>query len=478
MNSGEIKFILTKDQERVFKSLLSLIEDDNKRVFILCGYAGTGKTTMMKALISELNTRELTYSLHASTGRAAKILSNASGATATTVHSLLYRFSDFNHNLEEFDKETLQNEANGQLLLQFEVTKADRTDIDQFKFYIIDEASMVSDLEDKNPTQAMFGSGKLLRDLLKFDSKGKFIFVGDVAQLPPVKSNFSPALSPEYLSIHYSEECYFEELTQIVRQAGNNDIIKVANKIRQLSTNPPQVKWGKFPMRNCANIRLVNSQIELINRYVDDIRSNGFNHSTMITRSNNPCNQITKTIRPALGIHSFRLTVGDLLMVTQNNLLSGLMNGDMVKVTQIGSRTKHAGLTFLQVEVEEFISGKRYSQLLIEDILYGQQTNLMQSQQQQLFMSYFYCMREKGVKQKSKLFRDGMFTDEHLNALRAVFGYVLTCHKAQGGEWENVYIDIPRNLPLNPTSETYQWLYTAITRTRSNLFIVDDFYIS
>lgn len=478
MNNDKLNFSLTIDQERVFKSLLSFVEDDAKRVFILCGYAGTGKTTMMKALISELNKRELPYSLHASTGRAAKILSNASGDTATTVHSLLYRFSDFNHDLEEFEKESIKKEANGQLLLQFETSIAKRNDTDQYKYYIIDEASMVSDMEDKNPSQAMFGSGKLLRDLLKFDTKGKFIFVGDIAQLPPVKSNFSPALSPEYLCEHYSEKCYFEELTQIVRQSGDNDIVKVANKIRHLYANPPQVKWGKFPMRNCSNIRLVNSQIELINRYVEDIKTNGFNHCTMISRSNNLCNQITKTIRPALGINSLNLTVGDLLMVTQNNLLSGLMNGDMIKVTQVGSRSKQAGLTFLEVEVEELFSGKRYSQLLIEDILYGQQTNLMQSQQQQLFMDYFYRMRDKGIKQKSKIFRDGMFSDEHLNALRAVFGYVLTCHKAQGGEWENVYIDIPRNLSFNPSAETYQWLYTAITRTRSKLFAVDDFYIS
>lgn len=471
-------FSLTPDQKRVFNSLVSFIEDNRQKVFILCGYAGTGKTTMMKSLIAELDKRAIPYSLHASTGRAAKILSNATGSTATTVHSLLYRFADFNQDLDEFDKETIKKEKNGQLLLQFEVTKVKRNDTEQFKIYIIDEASMISDIEDKNPTQAMFGSGKLLRDLLAYDPKGKFVFVGDIAQLPPIKSTFSPALSPKYISDNYSISCRYEQLTQIVRQNDDNALVKVASNMRQLFANPPQVKWGKFPMRNCSTIKLVNSQIELVNKYVEDIKCNGFNHCTMIARSNNLSNQITKTIRPALGISTWDVAVGDLLMVTQNNLLTGLMNGDMVKVIQIGTRSKQAGLTFLQVEIEELFSGKRYSQLLIEDILYGQQTNLMQSQQQQLFMDYFYRMRDNGIKQKSKLFKDGMFSDEHLNALRAVFGYVLTCHKAQGGEWENVYIDIPRNLSFNPTAETYQWLYTAITRTRSRLFVVDDFYIS
>ena len=197
----------------------------------------------------------------------------------------------------------------------------------------------------------------------------------------------------------------------------------------------------------------------------------------MIARSNSLCSLFTKTIRPALGFDNYQLCIGDLLMITQNNLISGLMNGDMVKVTQMGNRVQQAGLTFLNIEVEELFSGKRYSQFLIEDIVYGQQTNLLQNQQQRLFMDYYYRMKDKGIKQSSKLFRENMLKDEYLNALRAVYGYVLTCHKSQGGEWKNVYLDIPRNAAFNPDATTYQWLYTAMTRASDTLYITNDFYI-
>ena len=164
-------------------------------------------------------------------------------------------------------------------------------------------------------------------------------------------------------------------------------------------------------------------------------------------------------------------------MITQNNLISGLMNGDLVRVIQIGHRIQRANLTFLHIEVEELFTMKRYSQLLIEDIIYGQQINLSQSQQQELFMDFYYRMKNKKIKQSSPLFNENMLTDKYLNALRAVYGYVLTCHKAQGGEWKNVYLDIPRNMAFTPTAATYQWLYTAMTRASDTLHICNDFFI-
>ena len=470
------KVNLSKDQEKVFSRLLDFIESKTQKVFILCGYAGTGKTTMMRHLIDELRKRNEMFSLHASTGRAAKILSNITGVNATTVHSLLYKFSDFNQNLDEVEKD-VKMEKNGQLLLTFEMSVATSREKNVTKFYIVDEASMISDIEDVNPSQAVFGSGRLLHDLLSYDCFGKFIFVGDIAQLPPVKSSFSPALSVEYINNTYHVNTVYAELTKIMRQGDDNDLIKSASKIRQMFVHPPLTKWGKFPMRNYSHIKLRSSQVELLNDYIEDIRRNGYRQATMIARSNSQCSILTRTIRPSLGFASPYLCVGDLLMITQNNLISGLMNGDMVKVVQIGSRVQKAGLTFLQVEVEELFTNLRYSQLLIEEIVYGLQTNLMQSQQQRLFLDFYYRMKDKGIAQSTKSFKDQMMKDEYLNALRAVYGYVLTCHKAQGGEWENVYLDIPRNTAFNPNANTYQWLYTAMTRASDTLHIVNDFYI-
>lgn len=471
------KIVLTNDQQHVFQMLSDFIVSKEQKVFILCGYAGTGKTTLMRYFISELKRRNEMFSLHASTGRAAKILSNITSFKATTLHSLLYKFSDFNQDLESFD-EGQKREEGGQLLLQFSTTRADRMFNQETMFYIVDEASMISDIEEKNPTQATFGSGKLLHDLFDYDPHGKYVFVGDVAQLPPVKATFSPALSTAYIQDHYHLETVYAELTQIMRQSDRNDLVHSANKVRLLFANPPSVRWGKFPLKNYAHIRIRSCQMELLNAYIEDIKANGYNQSTMIARSNKLCSQFTNIIRPALGFNSKCLCVGDLLMITQNNLLSGLMNGDIVKIAQIGHRIKQAGLTFLQIEVEELFTQKRYSQLLIEEIVYSQQINLSQAQQQSLFLDFYYRMKDKGIKQKSSAFKDNMLKDEYLNALRAVYGYVLTCHKAQGGEWKNVYLDIPRNLALNPDSTTYQWLYTAMTRASDTLHVVNDFFIA
>ena len=413
---------LTNDQQRVFDMLVDFISSKTQKVFILCGYAGTGKTTLMRYFINELKRRNELFSLHASTGRAAKILSNITAMRATTVHSLLYKFSDFNQDLEKFDQEIIKKEKGGQLLLQFSTTKADRYLNKDETFYIIDESSMLSDLEEKNPTQAIFGSGKLLRDLFEYDSLGKFVFVGDVAQLPPVNASFSPALSAQYIEENYQLETVYAELTQIVRQTHGNDLIKSANKVRLLYFDPPVVKWGKFPLKNYSHIKIMSNQVELLNTYIKDIKANGYNQSTMIAKSNKLCSLFTNAIRPALGFTSPRLCVGDLLMVTQNNLLSGLMNGDIVKVTQIGNRIQQAKLTFLEIEVEELFSNKRYSQLLIEEILYGQQINLTQTQQQGLFMDFYYRMKAKGIEQKTPAFNQNMMTDVYLNALRAVYG--------------------------------------------------------
>lgn len=467
---------LTNDQKRVFNMLIDFIQSKTVKVFILCGYAGTGKTTMMRYFINELKRRNELYSLHASTGRAAKILSNATGINASTVHSLLYKFTDFNQDLEEFSNH-IKAEKGGQLLLQFSTSKADRAINKDTKYYIIDEASMLSDLEDPNPSQAIFGSGKLLQDLFNYDEFGKFIFVGDVAQLPPVKATFSPALSADYIKTHYHIKTVYTELTQIMRQSDDNDLVKSANKVRLLYSNPPIVKWGRFPLRNYIHIKIKANQIDLLNAYIKDIQTNGYNQSTMITKSNKLCSLFTKAIRPALGFNNECLCVGDLLMITQNNLISGLMNGDLVRVIQIGHRIQRANLTFLHIEVEELFTMKRYSQLLIEDIIYGQQINLSQSQQQELFMDFYYRMKNKKIKQSSPLFNENMLTDKYLNALRAVYGYVLTCHKAQGGEWKNVYLDIPRNMAFTPTAATYQWLYTAMTRASDTLHICNDFFI-
>ncbi len=477
-NANTPQITLTATQQRVLDHMLRFI-DSSQQVFILTGYAGTGKTTMMNAFVAELAKRDVQHILMASTGRAAKILSNRANCKATTVHSNIYTFNDFNRDIskmaEQLEKQQLM-ESDGQLLLQFTPMSIEPTA--QKHIYIIDEASMISDEEDRNPTQALFGSGRVLHDLLTYDPSGKFHFVGDECQLPPIGQPFSPALSPQYFREKFNIEAVHYQLTQIMRQQSDNDIIVAANKIRQLYQDPPQVKWGKFPLRNRKHVRLYPSQLQLLNAYIRNIKDNGFNSATLICGTNRLCLSLTNLIRPSLGFNQPVLMPGELLLVTQNNCLSGLMNGDLVKVLQLGTRKRRAGLTFLEVEVEELFTHRVVKQMLIEDILYSSQPNLKQYDQQALFIDYYHRMKDRRISHKSQVFKDFMLTDPYLNAIRAVFGYALTCHKAQGGEWKDVYLDIPRKFSFETNKPEYQWVYTAVTRAADQLHIVDDFFIA
>lgn len=466
---------LSQDQQRAMLRFQSFIDSDDK-VFILSGYAGTGKTTIVREMIDSLKKRDVPTHLLASTGRASKILCNATGQSTSTVHGLIYTFVDFNKKLKDMvtedDKPIMDD--NGQLLLQFELNRAKDA---SRHYYFIDEASMVSDMRDPNESQAHFGSGQLLKDLLAYDASGKYIFIGDSCQLPPVGQSFSPALSKEYFILAYGVSVVETTMTEIMRQQKGNDIIVAAQGLRKLYQNPQTWKWAKSPLKGFNNVHLVASQADLVDMYIDRIKKHGYNHSTMIVRSNSACEKLTRIMRPSLGLTSQRLQKGDLLLVTQNNLISGLMNGDLVEVKDIGTSHIRAGLTFVRVTVEELYTKRSFSQLLIEEIVYGRGTNLTQMQQKELFIDFYIRMKNSNIEQEDEQFKEEMRKDEYLNALRAVFGLVLTCHKSQGGEWDEVFIDIPRNYPLEQKPYVYQWLYTAITRAKKDIYMVDDFYM-
>ena len=473
------KLVLTKGQQTAFDKFQAFLNDKSARVFILKGYAGTGKTTLVRKLIDELNSREQKYTLLASTGRAAKILANATDCAAKTVHGEIYRFKSLNQNLESIAKqrEELKTDNSGQLLLNFELVEADSEVDGKPKYYIVDEASMVPDVAENNPAQAMFGSGRLLADLFQYDDCGKFIFVGDVCQLPPITQPISPALSAEYIQSEFGFSCYEAELTEVVRQSADVDIVQSAHRVRQLYSHPQYGKWAKFPFRGYRDIHILNSQMSLIDQYIHQIQAGGFNSATMLCFTNKQCDMSTRLIRPHFGHLSQELEKGDLLLVTQNNLCTGLMNGDLVTVEDIAASERRAGMTFLKVSVKELFTKRVYSLLLIAEVLYGNQTNVSSVQQKELFMDYYYRMKSKGISHKSKEFERHMWDDPYLNALRAVFGYALTCHKSQGGEWDYVYLDIPRNVPGLEKPYVYQWIYTAMTRAKKGLYVVDDFWV-
>lgn len=472
-------------QQHVMDQLVTFL-DSHDKVFVLKGYAGTGKTTMMRELVRYLREKERGFHLLATTGRAATILDKATGGggNAATIHSMIYRYKNFNQDISKIDEK--HAEVNGQLYLVFEAVKADADDKRQV--YIIDEASMISDTPTANVSQAAFGSGRLLKELLEYDSdpECKYIFVGDPCQLPPIDGSFSPALTPEYIRQTFGVGVQEGQLTQIIRQGNGNSIIDASQRIRQMYARAPESEaaygqgrtWGKMPIMASTNIQLHASQPDLLDSYISSVKANGYGYCTFVCRSNSDCYNTALEVRRRLGKYG-SLAQQDLLLVIQNNQPSGLYNGDLVVVEEFEGTVQHrAGLTFRRVKVREISSDTQRDTLLIEEVLHSGKLNLDSEQQKALFVDFVLRMKARGVKPKdAEVFNRAMMTDPYLNALRCTFGYAMTCHKTQGGEWPEVFVKMPRNIMLNPTKNSFQWVYTAITRAKDKLHIVNDIYL-
>ncbi len=401
------KIELTTSQKNVLKRIIDFVFTSEDRVMILKGYAGTGKTTLMRYLIKELSERDRNYQLLASTGRAAKVLANLSDSNGltSTIHSMVYSFNGLNKEYEE--KEEPVVDKNGQLFLVFEPSHLDE-DTKPETVYIIDEASMVSDVASKDVTQAKFGEGRLLKELLSYDTRSgsKFVFVGDPCQLPPIEEYYSPALMSDYFQQQFGMNAQETKLTEIMRQQGVSGIVDASKQIRRLYTTAPnssqfygaQKLWGFLPFRQNKDIDLHPNLDTMLENYVAKVKESGLNSAVCICRSNRACKQLSEIIRGKLGYSNGRIQKGDLLMVIQNNMLTGLMNGDMVTVEELDPKsTTCAGLTFRQVKVKELFTNKVYTTLMIEEIAYQERLNLDNRQQQALFVDFILRMRDKGM---------------------------------------------------------------------------------
>lgn len=495
--SDSSKINLTPSQQKVLDQMIEFVFNSKDRVFVLKGYAGTGKTTLMRFLIKELTQRQKDFKLLSTTGRAAKILSNYTACEASTIHSMIYKFSDFNKDISSLDDKTASVENTGQLFLVFEPAVLSN-DGRKSVVYIIDEASMISDMSDSNVIQAKFGSGRLLKELLDYDNleESKFVFIGDPCQLPPILGNYSPALSPDYFNNVFKMKSQQGSLTEIMRQ--DNSIISAGAYVRKLWDKAPDDEslypgkvWGPpLQISQYQDIEIHSNLMEMEQMYLKIIREKGYNDSIFICNSNAKCHEISNKIRNALGFTG-GVQKGDLLMVVQNQNITGLMNGDMVEVMEVQSENErinkdvttpdgyHSLLTFREISVRELFTDKVYSTLLLENTLYSSQTNLDARQQSGLFLDFILRMKRKGIdnKKDKDVFDKIMRMDPYLNALRCNYGYAITCHKAQGGEWNSVFIQMPRNITLKPTKGKYQWFYTALTRAKSKVHLCQDFFI-
>lgn len=469
---------LTDDQNNAISEVESFLarEDD---VFILRGYAGSGKTTLLKGLVNYLNDQNINFRLMAPTGRATKVLQSKTRHGATTIHKGIYCF----------EKLLIENdESNEDFRIKYIfplLVDNDSSKILTSTVVIIDEASMISNSK-ANHELFSFGSDILLQDLLTHVFKGrdnKIIFVGDPAQLPPVTDNKSYALDKDYfIEKGFKAEMY--EMTEVVRQTKDSSILTFANSIRELLHRDVKERNNLVLQPNNIDVFLRNSST-LIDEYVEQNPSLSFNNSAVICYSNATAHSYNEAIRNRFGFNNDILNPGELLMITQNNYSNPdveLFNGDIIKVISIsqtpeifnvpvyikvnGVQNKiHVELIFREL-VFAHESGEEFKMKIIENMLYNNHTGLTLEEVKALYINF--KMQNPDVKDKSPDLKLRIKSDPYFNALRVKFAYAITCHKAQGGEWEKVMIDYSGRIGLN--NDCLRWIYTATTRSKQLIY--------
>jgi len=466
------------DQLSAFDAIRKFIADPEMNAFILTGHAGTGKTTLIKSIVRYLETKEYEYKLLASTGRAAKVLADKVKKECSTVHGLIYTFKDLDKDLDKVNEkvqyEGYTHDSGVQLLFDLKPKEIS----DQTTIYIVDEASMIGDSIDKFSSFAQYGSGRLLSDFIHYDPLGKFIFVGDPMQLPPINERESPALSRKYLEDIHDLNVQSAHLKSILRQDPQNDIIKAAEQLKlQYSGSAYGGKWTYFHFSNYYNINIYSDDTDMLADYFQHVIAEEYEKAKLICQSNKICFALNTLFRDAMKRPKKKVCEGDLMLITQNNLTVKLMNGDIVKIIDIGRKEQRADLTFVDVSVVNIISQEIHDLKLIESIPFSGMTNISRKEHTALFIDFNIRMRRIGVKQKSDQYNDLMKKDPYLNALRAVFAYATTCHKSQGGEWDDVFIYLNNSIQSIPRPGVYKWMYTAVTRARKRVHISENWYI-
>ena len=460
---------LTQHQQHTFQQLQQFVQSKEDQVFILRGYAGTGKTTIVGFLLDWLKeTDRYEPVLLASTGRAARILKQKTKQEATTVHSQIYSFDVIEERASK--KKDAWKDKTGQLVLNFSLKSPSK---DTKKLYIIDEASMLSYIPQESEHIARFGTGNVLSDFLSFAGTSKVIFVGDPAQLPPpVGINpFSAALAPNYLSKTFQKKVAVGSMTEILRQKEGGDILKMATDIRGRFKDKNHHDWETILNQPGRGIFHPFNQQILFRRYLP-ILQEAVTKPIIITHSNKQAFYLNQNIRTLLGNKNwFHLNEGALLMVAQNSYDVDLSNGDQVILQKVKFVEKRAGFTFLEVTVKNIQDQKEHKTYLLKEFLFRPEANLPIHDAKKLLIDFDKRARNRGLKRNSEEYKKMMMKDKFLNALRAKFGYAITCHKSQGGEWSHVFLNLSDTLDRLDGETRLRWLYTAVTRAKDHLDI-------
>ena len=453
---AKFSFETTNSQKKVVEMLSDYIaSSDFARIFVLNGYAGTGKTTLIAALVDVLREVGIKSILLAPTGRAAKVLTQYSGQNALTIHKRIYRE---------------RTNANYESKFSLDLNK------ERGAIFIVDEASM---LADSSGDGQIFGSGSLLNDLISYVRQGKeckLILVGDDAQLPPVGCDFSPALDRSVME-HYGEVSYVS-MDDVVRQSAESGILFNATMVRCMIENElyevPRFRLD-FP-----DIEAIDGS-ELMEKLQDAYDGGDREDTIVITRSNKRANRYNEGIRRYNLSAEEAIESGDMLMVVKNNYhyteriencpISFMANGDIAYLKRIRRFEDFYGFHF----ADAILSFGDYNDLEIEckillDTISSEAPSLTQEQSRKLFDEVEKDYLD--IKSKIKRFRE-IRENPHYNAVQVKFAYAVTCHKAQGGQWKRVFIDkcLFGDEPM--TRDMLRWLYTALTRATEKVYLVN-----
>jgi len=454
----------TESQRLWFPAISEFICSPKKNTaFLLKGYAGTGKTTLISALVKTIPTTGYKIVLMAPTGRAAKVMATYSKIAAKTIHKQIY-----------YPKA----EKGGKMSFQLKPNKYKKT------LFVVDEASMIG---DDRQNAKLFENGSLLHDVVQYVSRGeqcKLLFVGDQAQLPPVHLDLSPALDEEELRQFHFDKVYSIELEEVVRQKKGSEILKNATQLR-LELNQQLYDQFKFKVKGNEDIRYTNNGMDVFEAIESAFAESGVDQTVFIVRSNKRANSYNENIRKRiLGLED-ELSVGDQLMVVKNNYFwlapesvpGFIANGDVVKILSIHSRKELYGFSFAEVSVQlvDYPDEKPFDTVLLLDTLQTEAASLSYEEGNRLYQAVLedYASERSKFKQFLKVKNNPFF-----NALQVKYSYAVTCHKSQGGQWEHVFVEKPY-LADGPDKDYLRWLYTAMTRATKRLYLLgfpnDDF---
>lgn len=457
---------LTEQQQQVLDNIKVFLDSDVP-VFILKGYAGTGKTTMIREIIGELRNRSKNPLLMAPTGRAARVLETKNSWAASTIHRCIYELDTI---------ETKEGSDDIRFIFPLKDQESEAKD----HVCIVDESSMIGTREVQNELFE-FGTGSLLKDLLTFvapNRGGKIIFVGDPMQLPPVGDNVSNALDEKYFE-SIGLKVMMTELTDVVRQGAGSAILSNAMKVRALIDSQQR--------NNLVFDRKENEVIDMEgykmpNQLLELYPKPEIGQSVIITFSNRQARDYNYAVRELLYPNQKQIVVGDILQVVSNNYKLDVMNGDFVKIVAINSDTELQSapvyinigkeriqhkitLAFKNVRIR-LDNDQEITCKIIESMLDDAEPNLTFAQIQALYINF--CMRYPQLKRGSLQFKEYLKNDPYFNALRVKYGYAITGHKSQGGEWNTVFVDYTGRTGLN--TDCLQWTYTVTTRASHTLY--------